>query len=104
MIITYLDFRSTNPTPEALMLLIMLSILLGWLAGYFLTVPLMVLISVGCLIIVIIMSIRLQEMAGLVTVIFAALASIGNLVMWATYYIVTDQTFLGDFVQKYITR
>lgn len=83
---------------------ILLSVLLGWLAGYFLTVPLMVLISVVCLIIVIGMSIRLQEMAGLVTIIFGACAMIGNLVMWATYYIVTDQTFLSDFVQKYITR
>ena len=86
------------------MLFILLSVLLGWLAGYFLTVPLMVLISVVCLIIVIGMSIRLQEMAGLVTIIFGACAMIGNLVMWATYYIVTDQTFVSDFVQKYITR
>jgi hypothetical protein len=76
----------------------------GWLAGYFLVLPILCWITIACLLVGIVFLGTVKEMQKLVAAIFAVCAGIGNLVMWLTYYQATHQTWFGDFIKNHIFR
>ena len=77
---------------------------LCFIAGYFLSIHVLILISAACLVLEVYLCKTQKEMAVLVTLIFTGYSAIGNAVMWVTYYIVTEQTWFGDFVTTYLMR
>jgi uncharacterized membrane protein (DUF106 family) len=45
-----------------------------------------------------------KEIAVLITLLYTFVAIVFNLAMWATYYITTNQTWLGEFFHDSILR
>jgi amino acid permease len=84
------------------MLELLACIIVGFLAGKFLALPVLVIITLIC----IIAGINLFFTIGwqLDTLFFSVGAFIFNLAIWGTYYLVTQQQWLGDFLSKYIFR
>lgn len=83
---------------------LLVPIVAGWPAGYFLAVHVLVIITALCFIVGIIMSVKFKEMESLITLIYAGAAILGNVTMWLTYYFVADQTFVGKFIHEHILR
>ncbi|MBI2030818.1 hypothetical protein HYT05_04310 [Candidatus Kaiserbacteria bacterium] len=78
--------------------------LVGFVIGYFFALPVLIVVTVICVIIGSIMAKELTEMASMITMIFVAEATIGNVAMWITYYVVTKQTWIGDFSMGFLLR
>ncbi len=87
-------------------LLIALSVLVGFIAGYFLAFPLLVVITVVCVVITVYLSVKFwnADLAGMIPYIFFVIAGIGNVVMWVTYYFVSRQTFVTELLHAYVLR
>ena len=76
----------------------------GWLAGSFLAFHMLVIISCVCIVIFVVMSLTLQEMASLLTLLFSVCAVIVNVAMWLAYYVATNQTWFGEFILRNVLR
>ncbi|MFA6043183.1 MAG: hypothetical protein WCV85_00615 [Patescibacteria group bacterium] len=81
-------------------------ILVGFVLGYFLALPVLIGISVLCLILALLRfrDWSQQEIGQIFTVAFVFVLVIGNASMWVTYYFASNQHWIGDFFQKYIFR
>ncbi len=79
-------------------------ILIGFVAGYFFKVYVLIALSALCVIVAIWCIATMREIEKLFTVIFIVGAVIANVAMWVTYYNVTTQTFLGDLMHIYVLR
>lgn len=79
-------------------------ILAGFVLGYFFQAPVLAIFTSACVIVGIYMAMTLREMATLMTLVFIACAIVANTVMWITYYLVTNQSWLQIFFKTYILR
>ncbi len=76
----------------------------SYLFGAFLTLHTLVAITVICIVITVWMAATLEELASLLTLGFGFCALVINLVMWATYYFTTNQSWVGEFFLRNVLR
>lgn len=86
------------------LLIYVLPILLGFVFGYFFATPALIVITVLCVIIGAGLIWAMEELASLIAYAFVISAVIGNVVMWVTHYIVTQQSWVGEFLRGYVLR
>ncbi len=79
-------------------------ILVGFVLGYFFALHALILITLTCIGMGVYLAMTMKEMAGMFTVIFVFCALLGNGTMWVTYYVCTQQTWVGDFLHGYVLR
>ena len=81
-------------------------ILVGFVAGYFLSLYALIAITVLCIVYgtCLVWSLRGGGLASMVGDIFIGIAIIGNSSMWITYYFSAHQTFIGSFLHTYVLR
>jgi|GEM_PF-2688241 len=77
---------------------------LGSAVGHFLALPVLITITAASFVIAVILFMKLKEIGSLVAFMFGVCAVAWNVVMWTTYYIETNQTWLGEFIHQYILR
>lgn len=81
-----------------------LTLLIGFTAGKMLAFPVLIGVTVVCIVIGIYMAKTYNEAARLLTMIFILYAAIGNGMMWVTFYVTTNQSWFGTFLNTYIFR
>jgi hypothetical protein len=79
-------------------LLLVVVLCIGFIAGYFLSTIVLVVISGICITIGIHLMWTMREIGKIVTMLFVIYAGLANLIMWVTHYKVTHQTWFGDFL------
>lgn len=85
-------------------LVTIIAVLAGIVIGKLFVLPILVTITVACIVICVYFAITKEEIEGLITVIFAYIALIVNIAMWATYYLTTNQNWLETFFDAYVFR
>lgn len=76
----------------------------GFLSGYFLATPALIVLTIVAIANGVYLNRTCKELAVLIAMAFNVCATIAILVMWITWYIVTNQHWLGDFGGEYIFR
>jgi len=66
---------------------------IGFIFGYFFTVPFLWMLTAICVAIFVYMALTYKEMEKAFTVLFTFCAIIANVTMWVTHYFVTGQTW-----------
>ena len=79
-------------------------VLLGFVFGYFLALPVLVVLTAISVIIAIYMIVTYEELEKLLGLLFLSGAIITNLVMWGTYYYASGQTWIGVLFHRYVIR
>jgi hypothetical protein len=79
-------------------------ILSGFVAGYFLATPVLIVITAVAIVVGIGLWVTSEELAILYALAYVACAIIALTCMWTTHYSVTQQTWIGDFVKHYVLR
>lgn len=80
--------------------------LLGFVLGYFFALPILIVVTAVWVAInaYLFWDLRNGELAGLIPWIVAIYGGVGAVVMWVTYYQVSGQTFVGDFIRAFVIR
>jgi hypothetical protein len=89
---------------EMAILIIGGSILVGFVLGYFLAIPVLIAITLICIALVVYSNWKHQEIAKVITLFIVVISVIGNASMWITFYFASHQHWVGDFFQRYIFR
>ena len=76
----------------------------AFILGSFLAFPVLVGISLICLIVCVAWLMRAEELESFLALMIALYALIGNFAMWVTYYVSTGQTWLGEMLHGHILR
>ena len=76
----------------------------GFIAGYFFSFPVLAALTCISIISAVHLFLKCKEMAVIIAICFTVCTIIANTVMWVTHYIVTQQTWFGDFVRTHIFR
>lgn len=76
----------------------------SYLFGAFLAFHILVAITVICIAILMWMAMTFEEIEGLLTILFGVCFTVINLVMWATYYFTTNQSWVGEFFLRNVLR
>lgn len=79
-------------------------IFVGYTLGSIFTLPVLIGITVVCIIVVAYMFATQEELEIFVALAVAIVAIIVNIAMWVGYYMTTNQTWLGDFAHAHILR
>jgi len=81
-------------------------ILVGFVLGYFLALPVLITITLICaaLVVYLFWGWKRQEIMQIYTLSTVLVIAIGNGSMWITYYFASHQHWVGDFFQRYIFR
>ena len=78
-------------------------VVLGFLAGKFLALGLLITITVICALAVILLNANAQELpGGMITALSFVGTLVFNVPMWVTYYVVTGQTWFGEFFKLFL--
>lgn len=85
-------------------LIILSALLIGFMAGKILTIAVLGGITIISVVISIALSWGKQEMEMIPAMIFMLFALFGDLTMWITYYITSNQSWIGNFFNTYIFR
>ena len=80
------------------------SALVGFVLGYFFTVPILVGLTVIAFVVGVYLYITCKEMASIIFLIYAYATCIAVTAMWVTYYLTTKHTYIGDMLRHYVIR
>ena len=82
------------------------SILVGFVLGYFFAAPALIAVTAICIIsaIWLLKDWKNQELGQLFTGSAVIVLIIGNVSTWVTYYLTTEQQWIGQFLHGYVIR